>query len=124
MKSERRRHIRHEALDNAFAALGPKYSRVGKIKDISSGGMAFEYIARKERIPKASQVDIFLAENNFNISNLACTVVYDIVVHVPHVESQFADLLATRRCGVRFGSLSLSSRRKLRIFIENQAGTN
>lgn len=116
--------MRYEALENAFAALGLKYSRVGKIKDISAGGMAFEYIARKEKVQNASQVDIILADNTFHISNLACKVVYDIVVHVPNVDSKLVDLLATRRCGVRFGSLSVESRRKLRVFLANQAHEN
>ena len=121
MRNERRRHVRFRAQENAYAALGRKYSRVGKIRDISIGGLALEYIAGEGSPLETSQIDIFLTENNFQIYNLSCKVVYDVVVYVPRVKSQFSDLLLTRRCGIRFGALSVSNRRRLRVFIEGQA---
>jgi len=37
---EKRRFIRYQAKEKVFAALGEKFSRVGKVKDISVGGLA------------------------------------------------------------------------------------
>ena len=62
MRSEQRKHDRFIPKENAFAALGRKYTRVGKIKDISVGGLAFEYIAGEESNNNASEIDIFLVE--------------------------------------------------------------
>jgi hypothetical protein len=42
MRSERRKYVRFKAQENAFAALGTNFSRVGKLKEISIGGLAFE----------------------------------------------------------------------------------
>ncbi|MEE8416798.1 MAG: response regulator transcription factor, partial [Desulfobacterales bacterium] len=44
LKSEKRRHVRFNAPENLFAALGNPVQKVGKVKDISMGGLAFEYI--------------------------------------------------------------------------------
>lgn len=42
MNIDKRKYIRFLAQDDAFAALG--FSIVGKVKDISMGGLAFGYI--------------------------------------------------------------------------------
>jgi hypothetical protein len=118
METERRRHTRYPVENNAYAALGRDFSKVGQIKDISFGGLALEYIDRKEKEQDVSQVNIFVRVDNIHIYNLACEVVYDFAVYIPSVNSEYFDLLTTRRCGIQFGPLAAASRAKLNSFIE------
>ena len=54
---ERRKHARFFSPENAFAALGRNYTKVGKIKNISLGGLAFEYIAGEASHPDYGSTD-------------------------------------------------------------------
>jgi len=49
---DERNNIRFLARDDAFAALG--FSTVGKVKDISMGGLAFEYLNISENSDQLS----------------------------------------------------------------------
>ena len=44
MRSEKRKYVRFIAQKDAYAALGTYFTKVGKLIDISIGGLAFEYI--------------------------------------------------------------------------------
>jgi hypothetical protein len=120
MKNERRLNERHRVVDDAYAALGRHYAKVGKIVNISIGGLAFDYITGDSELNKAEILDIFLSNNHFNLYNLRCKVVYDMVLHVPEVSGRYTVLLTTRRCGVRFGKLSNAKTRKLQAFVDSQ----
>ncbi|UCG08781.1 MAG: PilZ domain-containing protein [Desulfobacterales bacterium] len=115
---ERRRYSRLSPYENAFAALGSNYSKVGKIKNISRGGLAFEYIAGEANNLHFSQVDIFLAGHTFYLYNFPCRMVYDIEVHVPHVSDKYIRLLTTKRCGIQFGALAKDDKAQLTFFLE------
>ena len=60
MDTERRKFTRFLGPENAYAALGPSFEQVGRIKDISIGGLALVYLTDEEFVSKNSQVDIFL----------------------------------------------------------------
>ena len=120
MQQERRRYIRYEKLGRAFSVYGRKSSKVGNIKDISLGGLSFEYIYGRGKKGNTSQIDIFLAENDFLLYGLSCKVVYDFIVYVPRISNQFSSSLIKRRCGIRFTSLSGSNRRKSESFLESK----
>jgi hypothetical protein len=119
---ERRKYTRYLTQENAFAALGDKYSRVGKIKNIALGGMAFEYIVgdapNKEN---ATEADIFMVGNVFHLHNIPCRIIYDFEVHVPHVKNSYVKILTTNRCGLQFGSLPETKMTQLSIFLEVHA---
>lgn len=124
MKNERRQFERYSVVDDAYAALGSNYDRVGKITDISIGGLAFDYTSGELKSNAVNRLDIFLAANHFNLHNLPCKVVYDITLQVPKVKSKFIDQLTTRRCGVKFGQLSTSIKRKLQALIDGQPNSS
>jgi hypothetical protein len=118
MPVEHRKYARYLPQNNAFAALGSKYTRVGKIIDISLGGLAFDYISGEYSGQNSSRVDIFLVGNVFHLYNLPCKMVYDIKIHVPHVNNNFIKILTTKRCGVEFGELSDDNLAKLKLFLQ------
>jgi hypothetical protein len=103
MADGRRRHRRYRIKGDVFIGSGPYFYTVGTLKDISKGGVAFEYAASSgSGPPKATTlvVDI-LCRNQFRLSRLSCRVAYDI-----SAEQDRLDRVETRRCGLEFGRLS------------------
>ena len=118
MMVERRKHTRLLLKDNAFAALGKNYSKVGKIKNVSKGGLAFEYIVGEEDEEISCQVDIFLIGQVFHLYNLPCRPVYDDVVHVLNVNHQYVKALTTKCCGLEFRELNEDELSQLNILFQ------
>ena len=116
---ERRKYSRFLPQINSFAALGRNYTRVGRIKNIALGGLAFEYIVGEAVNEDATETDIFMVGNVFHIHNIPCQIIYDVEVHVPHVNNSDVKILTTKRCGLQFGKLSKSQSELLELFLEN-----
>jgi hypothetical protein len=118
MLIERRKYARYLPQKNAFAALGQDYSRVGKIKNIALGGLAFEYIVGETLKEAATKTDIFLVGNIFYLHNIPCRIIYDFDVHVPHVNNGYVEILTTKRCGLKFGPFTDEILTQLTLFLE------
>ena len=67
---EKRKYERFSPQGNAFAALGHRYTKVGRIKDISMGGVAFEHISMGGKDRDFSRIDIFLMGDVFHLYNI------------------------------------------------------
>lgn len=119
MRSEQRIHNRFTPKANAFAALGRKYTKVGKIKDISIGGLAFEYIAVEEFNKDESQLDIFLVGTEFHLYRVPCRVIYNIDIHVPKINNSLVEMYTTKRCGVQFRELNKDLKILLDFFLKS-----
>ena len=115
---EHRRYDRYLPLGDTFAALGKKYEKVGKVKNVSMGGLSFEYICGENTTQNSSQIDIFVVGNVFHLYSVPCKMVYDIQIHVPHVNNHFAKILTTKRCGVQFEDLSDDILIQLKLFLK------
>jgi len=115
---EKRRHIRLLAQDNAFAALGSRFTRVGRVKNISSGGLAFEYITNGETDEDTSQLDVFVSGKDFHLPKVPCKVIYDIPVQRSDVNRIFFQPFVTKQCGVEFKELAEEKSAQLRHFLE------
>jgi len=117
MDSERRQFTRFLAPDNTFAALGPSFTKVGRIRDIGISGLAFEYLTDDEPGLENSQVDIFIRDDEFRLSRLPCSIVYDIPVEKPADVMVSASRLIHKRCGIVFGRFTEIQKRQLENFI-------
>ena len=115
--SERRNSRRYLAQDKAFAVLRPDFTKLGKIKDISNGGLSFEYIAYQEKVQDVSEMDIFLSEDPFYLSKMPCRIVYDIRMREEYQGS--AAPIQRRRCGLQFGPLTQEHAIQLDFFLKN-----
>ena len=115
--SERRKFERFLAQDRAFAVLRPDFTRLGKIKDISEGGLSFEYIAYQEDEQDASEMDIFLSEGGFHLSKMPCRIIYNIRMRLEH--QTFTTRIQSRRCGLHFGRLTPEQASQLEFFLKN-----
>ena len=115
---DKREFERFSPRGNAYACYGLHYTRVGRIKDICLGGLAFEYITELDSDRDSSQIDIFLVGDVFHMYNIPCQVIYDIPnpFHPENVGS--IKVSPTKRCGVRFGTLEEDDVVQLKLFLE------
>jgi len=118
MVIERRHYARYLSHANAFAALGRRYSIVGKIKNIALGGLAFEYLGDDSPDEEISEADIFMVGNIFHLHNIPCRIIYDFDVYVPYVNSAYVKKLTTKRCGLKFDKLPEDLATRLMLFLE------
>lgn len=121
MAIEKRKYERVAPRGNAFAALGPEYTRFGRIKDISLGGLAFEYISEVGTDSDPSQISIFLIGEVFNLHNIPCKIVYDIPHSVQFQNFKSIKFSSPKRCGVQFGALTEGELSQMKLFIRSQA---
>jgi hypothetical protein len=126
MNIDKRKYNRFLAQKDAFAALG--FSTVGKVKDISMGGLAFGYIDTYENSDQVSshrdafeplQLTILLSKNNFHLPNVPCKIIYDTNAPVLDSSQKFITSLKHRLCGVKFETLSEDIMSKLEFFLKN-----
>ena len=118
MNPEQRALDRFIPSENAYVALGRKYTKVGKMKDISLAGLAFEYLAGEEFNEDASALDIFLVGTEFHLYRIPCKLIYNIDVHVPQINNELVKIYTTKRCGVRFEKLTKDLKSLLSFFIK------
>lgn len=114
--SDRRQAPRHALNTDVFLVFRPEFNRLGKLKDVSSGGVAFEYAVFEnyEKV-KEAEVDIFASEaSDFMLRRLPCSVVYDTTV-----ERSSLSGVETRRCGLKFEQLSSEQTELLKILLNN-----
>ena len=121
--SERRKQKRFVVEDAVFAVLRPEFKVIGKIQDISRGGVSFQYMAHETSAQTASltqldsspELDIFMRERELYLSQVPCAIVYDIPVADYNGYSQ--DSLTMKRCGVQFRDLSPKQSERVDSFI-------
>jgi hypothetical protein len=101
MADEKRFYKRFETNEDAFVSFNESYL-LGKIRNISDGGLCFEYISADE-IDKIGElkktfINIWTPLDSISISNLPCETVYDCKSD----NNVFNTGYSSRRCGVRF----------------------
>ena len=74
---ERRQHERLQLYDGAFATLSPYPLVAGQILNISEGGLSFRYIASRDHLKDASNLNIVLNNGSFGLHNIPVKPVWD-----------------------------------------------
>ena len=87
------------------------------ISDISLGGLAFSYLPEKTEVDGFKWVDIYMAKNEFRLSEVPCAIVYDTVDSVTGSKGD-----TCRRCGLRFRKMKDDHKNKLKYFLYFLAG--
>jgi hypothetical protein len=124
MKKDLRAHERRIPIGNVYTALGREYERVGKLIDLSIGGLAFVYMSDGNSNMELSQIDIFKIGEVFNLHNLSCKIAYDIPL--PPLRNSIKSLKQShnRRCGVKFDNLTKEDNVQLGLFLESNTKTD
>ena len=112
---ERRSHERFPVKQGVYALLKNGASKLGQIKNIGKGGLAFMYINGGEPMHGSLLLDIFLSGHGFYLKDILCNKISDI-----HVENKFPfSDFKMRHLGVQFSELSHDQSNRLDTFIQN-----
>lgn len=105
MEDERRERDRRQPKSPTFVALRPEFVKLGKLVDISSSGLSFEYIAKGDVVspPDTLKLDMFIGANGYYLPNVPCQLVYDVIIEK---KSKLMVDLEYRRCGLQFARMS------------------
>ncbi|MBT3310950.1 MAG: PilZ domain-containing protein [Desulfobacterales bacterium] len=110
----RRKNKRFKVPNDAFAILRPNSATLGQILNMSTGGLAFNYIDNGEDEYKSKLMDIFLAEDGFYMDKLPVRTVFDEKINS---YSNDGSAITINRCRVQFGELSQKQIDKMKCFI-------
>ena len=120
VETERRKFTRFLAQDQAFAVLRPHFTKLGKIKDISRGGLAFEYVAHEGQKRGSSEIDILITGDRFYLPKIPSKKIYNIKIGEENeISIDRFDRFETRRCGLQFGELTEEQAAQLNFFLKN-----
>ena len=78
---ERRKHKRFRVQEGAFVILSPSDTGAGRLKNISMGGLMFEYVTVKTPSINATELEIFLMDSPFRLHQVPCHSVWDLPVY-------------------------------------------
>jgi hypothetical protein len=112
---ERRKDKRLQVQDGAFAMLSLQFAVLGKIVNISRGGLAFRYVASKDRSTELSALNILLTDGSFSLKRVPVKTVWD----QPVLHDSADGLITVRYCGMQFDNWTTAQRSDLDYFIEN-----
>jgi hypothetical protein len=120
MDAKRRKYVRFLAQPNAYAALGSSFTKIGKILDISMGGLAFEYFNSSEDLNQYdSTVTIFITVNNFYLENIPCRMISDLPKCGSDTSSALNSNYLVKRSCLQFITISEDQRQRLEYFLNN-----
>jgi len=114
-KIERRKHKRFLVQEGAYALLKNNSSKLGQIKNVSRGGLAFSYIVNEEQMHESFKVDIFISGQGFCLKNISSKKISDF-----HIDNQLPfTTFAVRQVGIQFNELNHSQLSQLDNFIRD-----
>jgi hypothetical protein len=135
---EHRYHNRYQLTENAFALIRPistgplKISgmsmgciacavfnarpvKLGKIDNISMGGLMFNHADSKEQLSQALVLDILLADCGFYLGDIPFKTISDVMIP----DEVFSDAIEIRQVRLQFQQLNAVQRARLKDFILN-----
>ncbi len=125
MGLDHRKHKRVKAESEVFAAFVVPNEPiiVGRILNLSLGGVSVKYLATRKLRTGPTSINIF-GMSSHRMERIGSTVIYD-----REIAEESWSIPAMRRCGVKFGQFGLRGEAKWKEFMEvhsggKQAGVN
>ncbi|MGD9125620.1 MAG: PilZ domain-containing protein [Desulfarculaceae bacterium] len=119
MREERRKHTRYTPSEKAYAVFRPGFETMGRVMDISQGGVSFEYLSSIDQNGAKASMDLFLMDTDFRLTQVPCQVAYDHLISQGRTTGKG---MALRRCAVMFKDLDEYQQRQLGFFLRNYVG--
>lgn len=115
---DRRGAVRFQPRKSTFVALRPEFVRLGKVVDISSSGLRFQYLISENNQVEKGRValDMFIGSDGYYLPDIPCETVYE-----RKMEQRGADTmgLEQRQCGLKFRHLNQEQSDKLQMFLQH-----
>ncbi len=99
----------------ACAVFNAKPVKLGKIDNISMGGLMFYHADSKEQLSQALVLDILLADCGFYLANMQFKTITDVVIP----DEVFSDAVEMRQVRLHFQKLNAIQQARLKDFIIN-----
>jgi hypothetical protein len=100
--SERRKLRRLKAQENTFALLRGQTSKLGRVIDISDGGLAFRYVSIGEQLKSVFELDLVSPRGDLRLNGLPVKVVSNLERQGKTPSGR----IRLRRVGVQFRELT------------------
>ncbi len=120
MEAEKRKTGRFVVRNGIFVAFGNDLPKVGMLKDISKGGLSFEYLYDEKSVGNDGHLDIWMTSGDFFLREVSCSKVYEITPATVYGDNQFSSTIMNR-CGLKFRSIRADKSAKLSSFINTYA---
>lgn len=111
--TEKRRHKRFNVKEGIFAVSSPDHDRLGQIKDVSKGGLAFQYLETIQSYKEPIEVEIFSPFEDLSVKVLPVRSVRDFKI----VTDKKYNTLPIRQTCLQFQNLNHSQELLLDKFI-------
>lgn len=116
MEAERRQHPRYRVREGALEVFSRDSKLIGKLNNISQGGLAFQYSPVGGQKAESETIDITAKSPDLlYLPSVACRTIYDISALA---EDQSFTGATTRLCGVIFSRPYKEHKQKLAFFIK------
>jgi len=99
----------------ACAVFNARPARLGKIENISMGGLMFHHVGSKAQLSKALVLDILLADCGFYLANMPYKTITDVVIP----EDVPDESIEMRQVRLQFQNLNANQQTRLKDFILN-----
>jgi hypothetical protein len=113
--SERRKVRRLKPQEDIFALLRGQVSKLGRVIDISTGGLAFRYVSIGEGLKGAFELDLVSPKDDLRLNGLPVKVVSNFERQSKTPSRQ----IRLRRVGVQFRELTQYQISQLHHFMRN-----
>ena len=122
MNPERRVKPRLRPNQITYVAVRPDFHNLGRLLDISSDGLGFQYISNDDPVEDTTflDIDLFMNQNRFYLQKISCKMIFDTPVDAGILSSK---CLMLRRCGLQFQKLTKSERVLLTHFFKDHNKT-
>ena len=117
---ERRKHKRCSVQNESYAAISPNSKKLGKILDISKGGLAFEYFANCESEISDPCQTIYLSSNGCYVEDIPFKIIEDSKVS----SNQPFNSMEKRKQRVQFGNISNRQSFDLDFYIQKNTASS
>jgi len=104
----------------ACAVFNARPAKLGKIDNISMGGMMFHYVANKTQVSEVLALDILLADCGFYLANIPYKTLTDAVIP----DDLPDDPIEMRQVRLQFQKLNTTQQAKLKELISNHGAEN
>jgi len=121
IRMDKRKYHRFSVEENVIVALQNGLNRIGKVKDISLGGLSFEHVYEEDLIGGDSRKSLTVWINDVNLPKIPCKIVYNNPLQTPSEYNSLAIRLITKRCGIQFESLTDQQIAQLDSFLRTYA---
>ena len=111
---ERRKHERFKVKEGVLAVSSPDYDRVGQIKDVSKGGLAFQHLVITESTEEPFEVEILSEFDDFRLEKLPVRAVVDFELDSKGLYALFS----IRQLSLQFRRMNHSQKLLLDHFIQ------